>query len=124
MAVVDAPSGRGVLNLWLGDLIPSVGKIEKIEPFRIILRSKQTGECEFLAKNDGDRYSPPPFRVLPKGQGSKVLSRLESKKGIVNEDNKFKIKRSYLQENLQNIMGLANQIQVVKIKKPDGTTCL
>ena len=121
VAALKARGKKGILSLWPGDTIPAVGKIGKIEHLKIIFRNDKTGQCEFAAIKQRSPPSPSKFRVLPPEQGQKLLDRLEQGKSVTHQGNHFTIKRSYLNQGMENISDLLGEVNAVQIKNPDGT---
>ena len=120
LAIIKVKSKPGVLTLRQADHIPTAGKIDRIRPERIIFRNEKTGQCEFVAIKKAKERSRR-VSILPREQGKKLLAERKAKQGIANEGNRFNIKRSYLNEGMENLSDLLNQVDAVQIKNPDGT---
>ena len=121
VAALKVKSKRDVLSLWQGDPIPSVGKVGKIEHSRVIFRNDKTGQCEFaeIKKRSGELRSK--ISVLPVEQGKKLLDRMQNEKSVSQKGNNFTIKRSYLNQGLENLADIISDVNAIKIKNPDGT---
>ncbi|MCY4643342.1 MAG: PDZ domain-containing protein [Bacteriovoracales bacterium] len=107
-----------------GDQIPSLGKIGRIEASRMVFFNPKNGQCEFVsAKGSGNDLvgSTHLTHVLSKEKGKELLDKEKMKKSVFNEGNHFKIKRSYLNESLENLPDLLSQAQAVPIRNADGT---
>ena len=121
VAAVQKGVAKDVLSLKQGDDIPGVGKVGLIEALRITFRSFQTGECEFLSmeKKSENYYSR--FSILSADEGQKLLKKKDKKKSISQQGNRFRIKRAYINEGLNDLPNLLNKGKATPIKNSNGT---
>lgn len=110
-----------VINLRQGEIIPKVGRLNVIASRKIVFRNDQSGQCEFAEIPKEGNYLTPSFSVLPPKEGAKHLASRIDQKDIIQENNNFKIKRSYLNEGLGNIGELLKQARATQINNSDGT---
>ena len=121
VAMLKVPSQAKLFGLRQGDQIPSIGVVGLIEDLRMIFLNSRTGQCEFVAGKKEPDIAPPQFSVLSKKAGKKIFDQRKAAQSINSDGNRFKIKRSYINENLENLSGILSQARAISIKRPDGT---
>ena len=123
LASVQVRNNRDIVALREGDRIPSMAKIDKIEPQKIILKNFGNGECEYIQIGDvsGRKSELKPLTVVGANEGKKIMTAQDYSGGIKNVGNTFNIKKSLRSKALSNIGEILTQARAVQIRNPDGT---
>ncbi len=118
LASVQVRGDRDLKEFREGDEIDNLAKIFKITRLELLVRNLENGTCESIASDRRERSSP--LSVMSPGQAKTFL---QNKKmtGIENQGNKFKIKKSLLQDKLKEIGKIVQDARAIKIQNPDGT---
>ena len=111
-----------IASVHEGEKLDSIVEIGKIERLKMIFKNLRTGNCEYISSRDKkseERFSAEKIKVLSSKAGKKLLA--ASHKGIKNEGNSFKIKKSFRNKMLANIGELLTQARAIQIKNSDGS---
>jgi type II secretory pathway component PulC len=113
---------RGKLESFrAGENINSMAKIDKISRLELVIKNLKTGECESIRNKNIDNISTPKIQVMSPRQSRKFKHDKRNVKGITNNGNKFKIKKSLLNDKLKDLSALLTQARAIKITNPDGS---
>jgi type II secretion system protein C len=120
IASVQMRSKREALNVRVGDTIGKYAKVDKITRLELILKNLKTGNCELLSSKDLKKKKSP-ITVLSPTASKYYTATKDSKKGISNDGNNFKISRKVLKEKMKDISSILTQARAIKLQNPDGT---
>lgn len=121
IASVQMRSGKEPLVVREGEKIDRLAEVGRIDSLRVVFKNLQSGECEYISSADEKPNArSKPISVLSPSEGKKALSDSQDT-GILNEGNKFKIKKTLRDEMLTNISEVLTQARAVQIKNPDGS---
>lgn len=124
IAAVSMRGEKAPLTLREGDKINEIGRIEKIQYQRLVLKNLESGECEFVASDDDKkrtRRKPPSYDILSPAAGKKLMDNKDVADNVKNVGNKFSIKKEERTKLLANIDELLTQALAIQIKNPDGS---
>lgn len=120
LASVQLRGKRTPLIIREGDMIQSMARIGKIDRHRIFFKNIKSGQCEFIENKKGNTVGKISFNILPPKEGKKKMQN-SKKKEILQDENKFIIKKSFKKELLGNISKVLRQARALQIKNPDGS---
>lgn len=113
---------RGKLESFReGESIPTMAKIDKITRLELIIKNLKSGECELIRNNNVPEITSPKISVMSPSQSNRFKQQQKKVKGITNNGNNFKIKKSLINEQLKDLSALLTQARAIKIENPDGT---
>ena len=122
VASVQLRSKKSLLSIRQGEKLSSMAEVGLIEDEKIVFKNLKTGQCEYVAvKKKRSRRPKAPIRVERDAKKGKKILNNSKNKGISNQGNTFKIKKSVRDEMLSNISEVLTQAKAVQIKNPDGT---
>jgi type II secretory pathway component PulC len=108
-------------NFREGEKIDNMAQIDRITRLGVILKNLKTGQCENLMnENQGDITSPK-IAVMSPRASRQYKKKKRKMKGISNEGNNYKIKKSIIDEQLKDLSSLLQEAKAIKITNPDGT---
>lgn len=121
IASVQMRSSREPIVVREGEKIESLAEVGKIDSLKLVFKNLQSGECEYIASAE---EKPPKtagkISVLSPGAGKAAIKEAKDS-GIINEGNKYKIKKTLRDDMLNNISEVLTQARAVKIQNPDGS---
>ena len=122
LASVQARGDRRILDIREGERLKGMAKIGRIGRQKIFFRNMKSGQCEFIEniKQAKSKKEKPAFKIHSEKKGKKILSQSKDKR-IVQDGNKFIIKKSLKNEMMGNISEVLTQARAIQIKNPDGT---
>ena len=98
-----------------------MAEIKKINAYKIVLKNLKTGTCEYI-ENKQKKPRGKPIRIEKNPARAKAL--IASKDNRISaEGNKFKIKKSLVNEALADISSLLTKARAIQITNPDGSLC-
>lgn len=114
---------RGKDNfLRIGDKVPNMIEVGKIDSERLIFKNLKSRECEYIeTKSDKRRNRIKPLNIVREPKKARSLIQDDKDSGITNVGNVFKIKKAVRENMLANISDVLTQARAVQIKNPDGT---
>lgn len=119
IASVQVRGDRVLKEIRVGDQIESLAKVAQISRLHILVKNMETGACEYIANNKLDERASR-ISIMSPAQGRAFLANKKIS-GIDNEGNKFKIKKSFLDEKLKDIGSILTQAKALQIQNPDGS---
>lgn len=120
LASVQVRGGRDLLEIRQGDKIQNLAEVFKITRLSILFRNLETGVCESVTSDKGFTRGGSPISVMSPS-ASRTFKANKKMTGIENEGNKFKIKKSLLDEKMKDLQAVLTQARGIPITNPDGT---
>ena len=120
LASIQIRNKRKPIIIREGDKVENMAQIGKIDRQRILFKNIKSGQCEFIENKKNKIRSKISLNILPPRQGKKKIEESKNKE-IVQEENKFFIKKSFKKELLGNISKVLRQARALQIKNPDGS---
>ncbi len=121
IASVQMRSSREPIVVREGEKIDRMAEVGRIDSLKLIFKNLQSGECEYIASAE---EKPPrtqsKISVLSPSAGKAAIKDAKDS-GIINEGNKYKIKKTLRDDMLNNISEVLTQARAVKIQNPDGS---
>jgi type II secretion system protein C len=118
---VQGRSGGGINSYREGETINGQARIDYIQRMQIVVKNIQSNQCENLF---GDRKLLEPLagiNVLSPNASKAFLQNQKKIEGIVNDGNKFEIKKNLIKEKMTNISEILTQARGIPITNPDGS---
>lgn len=120
IASVQLRSQKDTQKIREGEILEGMAQIGRIERLKLIFKNLQNGKCEYVINDDIKSEKTSPINILSPSE-SKLVSDQQKNPEIKNEGNKFTIKKTFLNEKLQNIGTILTQARAIQINNPDGS---
>ncbi|MBF0361924.1 MAG: hypothetical protein HQK49_12985 [Oligoflexia bacterium] len=104
-----------------GDKIPEMATVGKIERLKIVFRSMQSGECEYVADEEELLTRAKGGKILSARDGKKLITSMKQMDGIKNNGDQFFISRKLFNDKMQEIDRVLRDARAVPMQNPDGS---
>lgn len=123
IASVTVRSNNKAQTVREGDMIGGMAILNRIERMNLIVKNKNTGDCESIPsslkkKSSGKR---PRIGVLTPNASRKYKKQIKKVEGIDTDGTNFKIKRAVLEDKMKDVSAILTQARGIPINNPDGT---
>lgn len=121
VASVQMRGKKALDYLREGEKVGNLAQIGSIVDKRLILKNLNSGQCEYIAAKEKREKKLAPIKVERNPQKGRKIIQQAKMSGIVNEGNKFKIKKSLRDELMKDMSSILTQARAIPIQNPDGT---